>query len=229
MSKPQKSPVTLSPSKLNLFLECPLCFWLSERGIHRPKGPFPSLPGGMDRKLKVYFDKYRAKGEMPPELKGKVEGLLFDDLEKMDIWRANRKGLRWKDEKGNELMGAIDDCLFNKKTGEHIVVDFKTYGGSEIKDDKIEFYQNQMDCYSLLFEKNGLKHPGFAYLIFFMPKEVKENGHVDFEIVVKKVKVNSKRALKTFESAVKIINGKRPKKHSECEFCAWADDSIKFE
>jgi len=106
-------PYKLSPSKLNLFLECPLCFWLDNKGIHRPNGPFPSLPGGMDRKLKVYFDKYRKMGKLPPELNGKVVGKLYDDMAKMDLWRNNRKGLSWTDEDGNTLAGAIDDCLID--------------------------------------------------------------------------------------------------------------------
>ena len=219
--------IKLSPSKLNLFLECPLCFWLAEHGIHRPSGPFPSLPGGMDRKLKIYFDKYRKEGKLPPELNGKVVGKLYDDVVKMDLWRNNRKGLSWTDKDGNILRGAIDDCLIDGKN--FVIIDFKTYGGSEIKDEKIEFYQNQLDCYTLLFEKNGLKHPGYAYLIFFLPIEVKEHGEVRFDIQVKKVKVDSSRALKTFNEAIKLLNGKRPKKHSKCTFCSWADDEWKFE
>jgi predicted RecB family nuclease len=181
----------------------------------------------MDRKLKVYFDKYRAMGKLPPELKGKVEGKLYDDLAKMDVWRNVRKGLGWTDENGDVLFGAIDDCLVDGKN--FIIIDFKTYGGSEIKEEKIEFYQNQMDCYALLFEKNGLKHPGFVYLIFFMPVEVKENGIVEFKIEVKKVKVDSSRALKTFKDAVKLAKGKRPAKHSECTYCSWASENWKFE
>lgn len=220
-------PVKLSPSKLNLFLECPLCFWLSEKGIHRPSGPFPSLPGGMDRKLKIYFDRYRKEGKLPPELRGKVEGKLYDDMAKMDVWRNNRKGLSWTDDKGNTLMGAIDDCLFDGTN--YIIVDFKTYGGSEIKDEKIDFYQNQLDCYALLFEKNGLRHGGFAYLVFYLPVEVLDGGMVKFDIQVRKVKVDSSRALKTFNKALKVLEGKRPMKHSECKFCAWADDEWKFE
>jgi CRISPR/Cas system-associated exonuclease Cas4 (RecB family) len=217
----------LSPSKLNLFLECPLCFWLEENGVHRPKGPFPSLPGGIDRKLKIYFDKYRKEGKLPPELKGKVDGKLYDNMAKMDTWRNARKGLSWTDDNGDILFGAIDDCLFDGEN--YIIIDFKTYGGSEINDEKIEFYQNQLDCYALLFEKNGLKHPGFAYLIFFLPSEVKEHGEIRFEINVKKVKVDSSRALHNFNSAIKLIKNKRPAKHSACPFCAWADDEWKFE
>jgi hypothetical protein len=206
-----------------------LCFWLAEKGVHRPSGPFPSLPGGMDRKLKIYFDKYREAGKLPPELKGKVEGKLYDNMEKMNVWRNARKGLSWTNDDGDILFGAIDDCLYDEKSKSFMIIDFKTYGGSEIKDEKIAFYQNQLDCYALLFEKNGLKHPGFAYLIFFLPSEVREHGEVKFDIQVKKVSVNSSRALHTFNAAIKIINGRRPAKHSACPFCAWADDEWKFE
>ena len=216
----------LSPSKLNLFLECPLCFWLNEQGVHRPAGPFPSLPSGMDLAIKRYFDGYRAKGQLPPELKGKVEGKLFDDLNLLNVWRNNRKGLSWTDDDGNILMGAIDDCLIDGKN--FIVVDFKTRG-FELKEDSTSYYQNQLDCYALLLEKNGMKHPGFAYLIYFIPLEIKEHGEVKFDIQIKKMHVDSQRALKTFNNALKLLKGKRPTKHSECKFCAWADENWKFE
>lgn len=216
----------LSPSKLNLFLECPLCFWLNEQGVHRPSGPFPSLPSGMDLAIKKYFDKYRVKGELPPELKGKVVGKLFEDLDLLNVWRNNRKGLSWTDENGNILMGAIDDCLFDGKN--QIVIDFKTRGFA-LKEDSTEYYQNQLDCYALLMEKNGYKHPDFFYLIYFIPLEMKEHGEAKFDLQVKKMNVDSKRALKTFNSALKVLSRKRPAKHSECKFCAWADDEWKFE
>ena len=60
----------LSPSSLNLFLECPRCFWLYKvKGVGRPDGIFPSLPNGMDKILKEHFDRFMEKGELPPELK----------------------------------------------------------------------------------------------------------------------------------------------------------------
>src|SRR3989344_3937655 len=66
--------IRLSPSTgLNLFRDCPRCFWLHyNKNVHRPRGIFPSLPGGMDLVLKDYFDQFR--GSLPPELEGKVRG-----------------------------------------------------------------------------------------------------------------------------------------------------------
>ena len=59
----------LSPSSLNLMKECPRCFWLHQHKVwSRPSGIFPSLPNGMDKILKVHFDKFRDKGKLPPEL-----------------------------------------------------------------------------------------------------------------------------------------------------------------
>lgn len=49
--------IRLSPASLNIFLDCPKCFWLEKnKSIKRPRGVFPSLPGGMDPVIKTYFD-----------------------------------------------------------------------------------------------------------------------------------------------------------------------------
>ena len=61
--------IKLSPSTINLFLECPRCFWFEKaKGIKRPRGIFPSLPGGMDRVIKESFDGFPAKQTLPSEL-----------------------------------------------------------------------------------------------------------------------------------------------------------------
>jgi len=66
---PENSKIRLSPSSLNLFLECRRCFWLDKnKGIKRPRGIFPSLPSGMDSVIKKYFDSYRLNSDMPPEM-----------------------------------------------------------------------------------------------------------------------------------------------------------------
>lgn len=75
----------LSPSSLNLFKECPRCFWLAQHKVwKRPEGIFPSLPSGMDGVLKIHFDNFMARGVLPPEIQDHrhANGLkLFDDEE----------------------------------------------------------------------------------------------------------------------------------------------------
>ena len=60
-------PFALSRTKVDLFIECPRCFYLDRRlGIARPAGfPF-NLNSAVDALLKKEFDAYRAKGEPHP-------------------------------------------------------------------------------------------------------------------------------------------------------------------
>ncbi len=219
-------PLQLSPSKLNLFLDCPLCFWLSEvKKIHRPEGIQSTLPRGMDILIKKYFDKYRAKNELPPELVGKVEGKPMDNLELLKKWRHWKTGLRYEDKKLNAtLYGALDECFITPSTGSgemlYIPVDYKTRG-FDLKEDSTKYYQTQLDCYTFFLEANGYKHPSFGYLIFYIPKEIKKEGVVRFVIEPRKIKTNPKAGLEVFQKAVNLLHGPQPKSHSECKYCQY--------
>src|SRR3989344_8415650 len=69
MEKQPKPLFKLSPSSLNLFIDCPRCFWLQVvKKVKRPDGAFPSLPSGMDKVLKEHFDRFMEQGTLPPEL-----------------------------------------------------------------------------------------------------------------------------------------------------------------
>lgn len=208
----------LSPSSLNLMKDCPRCFWLDKHGVwKRPTGIFPSLPSGMDGILKTHFDKFMRKGELPPEIKNHhhTQGLkLFDDEPLLSIWRNNKKGISWEDEKGNILMGAVDNIL---KSGQKLVVlDYKTRG-FPLKDDTADHYQNQMDIYNFLLRKNGYETEDFAFLLFYIPDRVLETGEVVFDVVLTRRDINIKNAEKIFESALKLLNGECPE--NGCQWC----------
>ena len=213
--------IRLSPSSLKLFLECPRCFWLQlNEGIHRPRGIFPSLPGGMDGVIKVYFDKYREKGELPPEIKGKVKGNLVHNYELLKKWRNWKTGLEYNDEPlGATLFGALDDCL--EEDGKYFPLDYKTRGSAPREGDSEKYYGNQLDCYALLLEENGYPVGEFGYLIYYYPKEVKEKGAIIFDVEPVKLKIDTERARKTLSDAVKLLHGYIPSHHSECEYCIW--------
>ncbi len=61
------NPFKISRSKLELFIECPRCFYLDRRlGISRPPGfPF-ALNSAVDHLLKNEFDSYRNEGKQHP-------------------------------------------------------------------------------------------------------------------------------------------------------------------
>jgi len=208
----------LSPSALNLMGECPRCFWLTQHGVwKRPEGIFPSLPSGMDRILKVHFDKFRERGALPPELaeNKNCSGMkLFGDKKLLEVWQNNRKGISWIDEKGNELKGAVDNLL--QKGNRLIVLDYKTRG-YELKEDTAEHYRNQLDIYNFLFRKNGYGTEDFAFLLFYVPKEVAETGEIIFDTTLKEMKVNVANAENIWKKALDMLNGECPDKG--CQWC----------
>lgn len=220
--------IKLSPSALSLFIQCPRCFWLEKnKGIKRPRGIFPSLPGGMDLVIKKYFDEYRCQGKMPPEVEGRLQGELFSDIETLEKWRS-----WWTTELcyidaslDASLSGALDDCLIDNNY--YIPLDYKTRG-SELKEDPRKYYQNQLDCYCLILESKGYKTKGISYLLYYWPKQVKENGVVEFTIEPIRIETDINSAKRIFEDAVKLLNGPLPDENSQCEYCNWLAMSKKI-
>jgi hypothetical protein len=206
-------------------LECPRCFWLHiVKKIKRPNGPFPSLPSGMDKILKLHFDKFMEKGELPPELRELdcVNGCkLFDNKEKLEIWRSNFKGIEFLDEESGILLhGAVDNLLIREK--KLIVLDYKTRG-FPLKEDTHTHYQTQMDLYNFLLRKNGYETEDFTFLLFYYPNQVTETGEVIFDTKLVEIKTNPENGEKVFKEAITILEQEEPPEpREECEFCFWA-------
>lgn len=213
-------PYKFSPSTLSLLSECPRCFWLAfNKDIKRPSTIFPSLPSGMDNVLKAHFDSFIGRG-LPPELSslnGDVS--LFDDVKTLEVWRSNFKGIRWKDEEGNILKGAVDNIL--KKGEKLIVLDYKTRG-FPLKDDTAAHYQDQLDIYNFLLRKNGYSTEEYAYLLFYHPKHVTSHGDVCFHTDLVKMSIDVTNAERIFASALEVLRGEMPDASPECGFCGWA-------
>jgi hypothetical protein len=208
----------LSPSSLNLMHECPRCFWLDKNNVwKRPIGIFPSLPSGMDRILKVHFDKFMERGLLPPEICGETNcsGMkLFDNQELLKLWQNNRKGISFTDENGNILAGAVDNIL--QKGNKLIVLDYKTRGYG-LKEDTHSHYQLQLDVYNFLLRQNGYETEDYAFLLFYIPKEVTETGEVIFDTTLKKMPINPKNAELMWKKALALLNSECPEKG--CEWC----------
>ena len=222
-----KQMIKLSPSTISLFMECPRCFWLQfNKNIHRPRGIFPSLPGGMDGVIKKYYDSYRKLGKLPPEVDGKLTGKLLADEKLLKSWQSNWEGIKYFNKDLSALMkGVLDDCLVDG--GTYIPLDYKTRG-YDLKDDSTSYYQHQLDIYCYLLAKNGYKITNYAYLVYYFPKAVKENGQVEFNVEPKKVETDIKHAEQLFKDAVACLRGPEPKRHTDCscEFCNWGFEAF---
>ena len=225
-----KKPIKLSPSALSIFRDCPCCFWYDKvKGHKRPRGIFPSLPNGMDRVIKDYFDHYRKSKELPPELRVTEfsEITLYENQRQLNLWRQWRTGPILKHEDGSILSGAVDDLMM--KGDRAVPLDYKTKGSPTTAEDAVRYYQHQLDCYTLLFEAVGLTTDGYGYLLYYSPKAVGERGNVKFHIQAIKIETSAERALKTFRSAVELIGALTPPQSApRCEYCAYLESAKKL-
>lgn len=197
-------------------LDCPRCFWLDKiKGIKRPAGIFPSLPSGMDFAIKRYFDLFRDRKVIPPELEETGCELFSDKV--LKTWRRNYGGIRFTDPNTDvELMGAVDDILI--KNGKLIVIDYKTRG-FPLKEDTQKYYRHQMDIYNFLLRKNGFKTEDFGYLLFYYPDEFHLDGKFSFFKELVKIDVDVKNAENLFSEAIKILSWVMPDRSKGCGYC----------
>ena len=224
MNKASKPLFKLSPSSLNLFVDCPRCFWLQVvQKVKRPDGAFPSLPSGMDKVLKEHFDRFMEQGTLPPELhtNGLSHYKLFDDKDLLKVWRNNLQGIKYLDVSTNILLhGAVDNILVKGK--KLIILDYKTRG-YPVKEDTHEHYLLQMYLYAYLLEKNGYEVEDYAYLLFYYPNRVLATGEVVFDTHLKKIAVDPQEGEKVFKDVTKVLlDEDAPKPNADCGYCVWA-------
>lgn len=211
-----KMPYNLSYTTLKLFSDCKCCFWLQHRkNIRRPEGIFASLPLGIDRVVKQYFDKYRAEGATPKEV-STVDAHLFPEQDKIDLWRS--KGLQWEDKDGNVVRGLIDDLL--QKDDKVIVFDYKTRG-MPLKAETPSYYQDQLDIYNFLFRRNGYESMDYGYLLFYIPSTMTKGGKVVFSSDVVKLELSVQRTAELVKEAVSVLNGRKPR--GTCTYCTYVE------
>jgi hypothetical protein len=161
-------PFAVSRSKLELFLECPRCFYLDRRfNIGRPDGPPFSLNLAVDALMKKEFDAYRLAGEPHPimTMYG-VDAVPFrhPDLEK---WRDTPQGVRSLHGPTNiELFGLIDDVWVHPD-GSLAVVDYKaTSTAAAITLDNRHGYKRQLEVYEWLLRRSGFTVSDTGYFVF---------------------------------------------------------------
>src|SRR3989344_1917555 len=219
----------LSRSKIDLFLECPRCFYYDRRlGVGRPPGfPF-ALNSAVDHLLKLEFDIHRANGTQHALMKKygiDAKPIPHKDLEK---WRHNFTGIQYLHQLTNLLIfGAIDDLWQNSK-GEYIVVDYKATSKdkeiTELNEDWHEGYKRQMEIYQWLLRQNGYPVSDTGYFVFCNGEKDRKafDGKLEFDITPIPYKGSDSWVEKTIVEAHKCLNRDSiPEGSPDCDYCSY--------
>lgn len=220
-------PFKLSRSKIDLFFECPRCFYYDRKlGIGRPPGyPF-ALNSAVDHLLKLEFDIHRVKGTKHPLIERYGVDAFPVVHKDLDKWRANFTGVQYLHKPTNLLItGAIDDLWQNSK-GEYIIVDYKATS----KDEEInaldkewqDGYKRQMEIYQWLLRQNGYKVSSTGYFVYCNGKKDRKafDGKLDFDVTLIGYKGDDSWVEETIIDAHKCLNGdKIPDADPDCDYC----------
>ncbi len=230
-----KKPFKLSRSKIDLFLNCPKCFYLDRRlGIGRPPGyPF-TLNSAVDNLLKNEFDIHRANGSAHPLMEEYgIDAIPFQH-KKIDEWRNNWKGVRHLHEPTNFLItGAIDDVWINPDK-ELIVTDYKATSKKKevtLDADWQIAYKRQVEIYQWLLRKNGFKVSDTTYFVYCNGKKDKAfNKKIEFKVKVIPYEGDDSWIEGTLKDMKKcLMQNEIPEMGDDCDYCMYRKETSKVE
>lgn len=221
-------PFRLSRSKIDLFLNCPRCFYFDRRlGVGQPPGyPF-SLNSAVDKLLKKEFDVHRTNNTKHPLMEAYGINAVPYSNPSIDEWRDPFKGITYLHKTTNlEVTGGVDD-VWVTPTDELIIVDYKATSKSgevNLDADWQIGYKRQMEVYQWLFRQNEYKVSNIGYFVYC-------NGSTDNEAFDGKLEFDVKLIPYTGDDSwvdgtlieIKqcLMTGSLPKSGPDCDYCLY--------
>jgi len=228
-------PFALSRSKVELFIDCPRCFYLDRRlGISRPAGfPF-NLNSAVDTLLKNEFDTYRKTGEPHPLMVATGLNAVPHAHPQLDSWRSNFKGVRTLHTGSNlEAFGAIDDLWRDLDTGELMVVDYKsTSKASEVNIDAAWqiSYKRQMEFYQWLLRQHGHAVSRRGWFVYCNARRDLPSFDSRLEFTIKLIPYDGDDGWvddTLLQIRETLSADQAPALNRNCEYCMFAAKSVK--
>ena len=223
----------ISRSKIDLFLECPRCFYLDRKlGVARTGMPAFSLNSAVDALLKNEFDLLRKKGEAHELMETyKIDAIPFDHPD-LPIWRDDvykYTGACVLHQPTNlEICGIIDDIWINKDE-ELIVVDYKSTSTNKeisLEDEYKEGYKRQMEIYQWIFRQMGFRVNPTGYFVFANASrnEPKFDGVLQFKTILIPYEGSDSWVEPTILKIKKCLDSdKIPPAAENCEYCGYRE------
>ena len=226
-----KEPFRVSRSKIDLYVECPKCFYLDRKlGVARPPGyPF-SLNSAVDALLKKEFDSHRAERTTHPLMENYgIDAVPFQHKD-INKWRDSlRGGIEYLDEPTNLLItGGIDDVWVNPE-GELLIVDYKAAvkNGEIILDAEWQnSYKRQMEIYQWLFRKNDFKVSPIGYFVYANGKTDREafDGKLEFDVHIIPYTGDTSWIEPKLKEIKRVLDSDdQPDANKDCDYCSYRE------
>ena len=226
-----KLPFKISRSKIDLFLECPRCFYLDRRlGIGRPSLPGFSLNNAVDQLLKKEFDLLRKKHKSHKLMKlYHIDAVPFDHPE-LPVWRddAHRfTGANILHQPTNLIVDGIIDDIWVSNKGELHIVDYKSTSTDRVlslDDEYKKGYKRQMEIYQWIFQQKNFPVSNTGYFVFANAGKNRPvfDGKLEFELSIITYTGNNSWMDSTLLAIKKCLDTEAPDDFSSsCEYCCY--------
>jgi hypothetical protein len=235
----QKEVFTVSRSKIDLFLECPRCFYLDRKlGLARPSMPGFSLNSAVDALLKNEFDLLRKSGEKHELMKKYgVDAVPFSHPD-LAIWRDDVN--RWEGASvihrptNLRISGIIDDIWINPKK-ELNIVDYKATSTSAVislEDEYKQGYKKQIEVYQWIFRQLGFKVSDTGYFVYANAGRNRPNfdARLEFDLQIISHTGDTSWIEATVFAVKKCLESTNiPASGPDCEYCAYRKSTAGYE
>src|SRR3989339_1172160 len=223
------TPYKLSRSKIDLYIDCPRCFYLDRRlWVSRPDSPPYTLNNAVDALLKNEFDLLRKNGEKHALMKKyQIDAIPYQHQD-LPVWRDDiRKytGASYVHKPTNlQICGIVDDLWVNPQ-GELIIVDYKATSTTRkisLEDEWKAGYKRQMEVYQWIFRQNGFKVVDTGYFVFANATKNRDkfDGRLEFEVTILPYKGNPDWIENTIIEIKKCLDSdKIPQPNPNCKYC----------
>lgn len=215
----------ISRSKIDLFVECPRCFYLDLKGLaKRPSGPGFSLNSAVDELLKKEFDLLR--NEQKPHTLMEKYGIKAVPYQHKDLdkFRHNFTGVRYEHPNGITFFGAVDDLWINENQEIH-VVDYKSTSTSAevtLDGEYKEGYKRQIEIYQYLLTKIGFNVSKIGYFVYANARKDLEafNEKLIFDVKILAYEGNFEWVEQVIEKIDQTLkNDEIPFPNENCKYC----------
>jgi RecB family exonuclease len=231
-----KEPFKISRSKIELYTQCPRCFYMDVRlGLSRPSTPPYTLNSAVDNLLKNEFDLLRKTGEKHELMKKyAVDAIPFSHPD-LPQWRGEVtafEGALVVDEKSNLLINGLVDDVWQDSKGNLVMVDYKSTSSAKapsLDDEWKQSYKRQIEVYQWIFRKLGFPVSKVGYFVFAnaMKNLPKFDGKLEFEMSILPYEGNPDWVDLTLLEIRELLNSEAiPAPAHECEYCAYKQQSV---